>query len=136
MTTATSSDVVVSWQTASTPYGDISRGQKYRRDDQRVVEYPEFFREADTPEEELPTTFHMLDQQRHENEMDRQRLEREAFERDAKLNPTTLTAPDVVKCTKDHPARLHGRPVTIRKGSTALASDPVTHEAPELWRAA
>jgi hypothetical protein len=121
------------------PFGTFQRGARLKGDHPAVIAYlDEMFVPDGTPDDEMPNVFGQLADQAVERERERLREEREAFEAEARLNPVKITAPTppaVLKCTRDHPALLHGRPVVVKRGSTVLEGDPVVTQDPDAWQA-
>jgi hypothetical protein len=123
----------VAWQSFSWDRHSVRRGEKFRADHPVVQGAPGMFVDADLPQREWPSEFDVvLDAAAAREAALREDQERARLEY-AKQNRVKLELPPVMRLRRDLVATHDGRPATIEKGSTALATDPLVAEAPDAW---
>lgn len=133
MTTATDS-ILICTEAHSGPAGDVKHGERLRASDPRVAQAPALFVPDGTPETEWPSHWARLAEQAEQREREEREERERLFLAAAKRNPVRLAAPRILTCRRDHAAMLDGKPAFVKKGSEALASDPVVTVEPSAWK--
>jgi len=109
------------WQSHSSPAGDVKRGEVRLGSDPVVTAAPAYFVLDSVLPHEEPSVWQGIVDQDEEREQERQAI----LEQVARENAVTLTV-ELVRARDDFVAEyFRGRPALIRKGSVAVADDPV-----------
>ena len=125
--------LMVAWQAAVTPAGDVNRGDRLRATDPRVTAYPHLFVGENVPESEWPNELDQLFADAEEVARLEREQRRAVFERAAKGNRVTIPAPGLHKLKHDLVASYQGRPATILRGSIVLGGSSLLSDHPDAF---
>lgn len=134
MAATKSPDIVISWNTASTPLGMVVRGKRYPSTHPAVERWPEFFVADGTAEEDWPTIAGAVGDRLERELAEEAEAARTRFLEAARGNPVHLQA-KVLRSHRDFVGYVNGDPALVKKGSTALVTDELVLSYPEGdWR--